>query len=471
MRNRIGLALACVLAICATAAVDAADKHLVSGDLRRLNNFVKIAVNPANGNALVVWAQGNANNNDYGRVYASELTRQQDGSYAVGPYFMVSPNSGSHNRPSVAWLPNAGKYIIAWDTSFYDLNEYWDLNPFGGRPFPAEEIYSMTYTHGLNAAGLGEQVQISDSTIELNLVACVIALGAPPTAPATGVDRVFISYLASDESEYPIMPILDITSGKLTATGFEAGLWGSKWDVSANPVTADAKPTSAPDISMVDRKQMLDWGVSVIASGFQSGNLLYCAAIYVSFNRASGVGMILQINPETMKVVEHVDTGEYDFHGQDIPTNAFGSVVPLDIAQASPSDGIFTLVGTSNLMPQLLSVNSDLDETSAKHLGLISKTGDAVDQHLFKASATMGAPAKKSDVYVLYYNKLGQFRYRSLAAGTGKPTGTTTTILKINKRRLKYMDVATYGKDVLVAFAEQSNKKNYKINFFKFTVQ
>jgi hypothetical protein len=462
MRSKSVFALVCLLGICFSVAAQSVDKQLVSGDLKRLNNFVKIAVNPANGNALVVWAQGNANNNDYGRVYASELTRQQDGSYAVGPYFLVSPDSGCHNRPSVAWLPNAGKYIITWDTSFYDLNEYWVLNPFTGRPFPAEEVYARTYTPGLGAAGLGEQVQISDSVIELNVVACVIALGAPPAAPTAGVDRVFISYLASDESEY----------GEGV---FTAGLFGSKWDVSANPVTVDAKPTAVPDISLVSRKQLLNWkgmiNIAVIASGFQSGNLLYCAGVYFSFNRSTGVGMILLINPETLKVVKHVDTGEYDPHGKDSPINAFGSVVPLNVALASPSDGTFTIVGTSNLVPQLLSIGSDLDETSAEPLGLISKPGDSVDQRLFKTSAIEGAPAQKSDVYVLYYNKLGQFRYRSLAAGTGKPIGTSTTVLTINKRRLKYMDVAAFGKDVLIAFAEQSNKKNYKINFFKFTVQ
>jgi hypothetical protein len=468
MKSKAVFALTFLLVLFFAVTAISAEKQLVSGDLKRLNNFVKIVVNPANGNALVVWAQGNANNNDYGRIYASELTRQQDGSYVVGSYFMVSPNSGSHNRPSVAWLPNAGKYIIAWDTSFYDLNELKKLEKLLQRPFPGAEILARTYTPGSGGeAGLGEMLTVNDSAIELNVVANVIPIELQTaTVPyvATDTDRVFISYLGSDESEHDNYP------------AFEAGLWGSKWDVSAG--SQESASPGVTDISLVSRAQMLFWAdqpinISVIVQGFEHNGKLYCAGAYMTLGMEylyTAVGMIMQINSATMALENYFETKEYDPKGKDGPINAFGQVVPLDGVVTAPSD-VFTLIGASNVYYSLRSINSELAPSSEKDLGLVSKPGDILDQRLFKTGAMADAPAKKSDVSVLYYNKLGQFRYRSLAAGTGKPTGISTTLLKIKKRRLKYMDVATYGKDVLVAFAEQSNKKNYKINFFKFSVQ
>lgn len=173
MRNFLCKCVILLISMVLISGVAYAQVTKVSGNLKKLNSYVKIAVNPFNGNALIVWSQGNAKKNSYGVLYAAEAIRQPDGTFNMLPYFVVSTKPGGH-RPSVVYLENTGKFLIAWDDAYYNLNEYRNTYVQRGHDFPNSKTYARTYTPvGLSPPGgvgtLGPIVTLNNTKFELNL--------------------------------------------------------------------------------------------------------------------------------------------------------------------------------------------------------------------------------------------------------------------------------------------------------------
>ena len=460
LRRLLCVSIALFLFASSAAGVD---KQLVSGNLKKLNNFAKVAVCPNDGSALIVWSQGNAKDNSYGRIYACEARRQPDGLYAIQPFFLV----GIGQRPTVVYLLGAGKYFIAWDTSLYDLNEYRGYYLEDQREkFPGGVIRARTYSPGpANPAdGLGAVVELSDPVYELNLIANAVDVpDSDATGAATSADRVFVSWLGSDESEHDNYEV------------FDAGIFGSTWDVVA------AAAPSANDITSVDRLQMLSWdsdpyNMGALTCGFYRGGNVYAAGACIDFTTweiacnfvrilarmhvyYSGSAMIYRIDPETLTVEDYFKLGSHYYGDKDTPLSTGGNIVPL-AAAAAPGVS-FPIIGCNNVQFEIASLESDFDPQSYTKLGYIyKKKTQLVDQRVVAAGGNL---------CVIYHNKKGQFRRRMLSAADGSPKGGAKTILTIKKRRLQWMDAASYGKDVLLVFSEARNKKKYRIHLAKFT--
>ena len=455
-----------IVIILLTTAAAAVDKQLVSGSLKKLNNFAKVAVCPSDGNALIVWSQGNTKDNSYGRIYASEARHQPDGSYAIQPYFTV----GIGQRPSVIYLAGAAKYFIAWDSSVYDLNEYRGYYLQDQREeFLPCVIRARTYSPGLADPlnGLGTVVQLSDPLYELNVIANAMDVpDAETSAAAPAADRVFVSWLGSDESEY------EISEAFLTG-GFEAGTFGSTWDIggAAAPATAD--------IALVDRLQMLYWtdivNTAALTCGFSLGDKVYSAGAFIDFNiydialnavrifsggevEYEGTAVIFRVDPATLTVEDYFTFGSKYYGDKDTPLSTAGSIAPLNVAGAP--DTAFPIIGCNNVDFALASLDSDFDPASHTNLGYIyDKKTKLVDQRVVSVGG---------ELLVIYHNKKGQFRQRRLSNTDGSPVGGAKTILQIKKKKLQWMDAASYGDDVLLVFAEASNKKNNRIYLAKF---
>ena len=457
------------IALCFIYTMSAsADEQLVSGKLKKLNGLCQIAINQEDGNGLVVWSRGDAKKNDSGNIYGAELIRQADGSYLVGEYFLVSSKKGSHQRPKLVYLEEAGKYLIVWDTAVYDLSVYLDNRPF---PLPGAKILARTYTP-TGAAGptgtvgiLGDAATISDSIYEFNAIANVFHLeqhGASNTRPIPVPAEVFFTCFASDEEK----------DGKVGP--FIAGMWGGLWLVHADAVAA------AGDLQRIDSRLMADWtteaGMGVTVSGFQSNGTVFAAGAheYWGGNKIIGRGGIYKISPGALSVDDFFPTGQSK-EGK-YPLNAHGQVVSLNGAATAPGAEI-RMVGLSNVVLDLISVESDFSEGSLEQLGGVSKkAGDVVDQRFFRISRPQGVanpdPALKlSDLYVLYHTKKGDWKYRNLAGDIGTPQGASKKVLKTKKKKMNYLSVATYENDVLVAYSEKANKKKSRIYLYKFSVK
>jgi len=229
-----------------------------------------------------------------------------------------------------------------------------------------------------------------------------------------------------------------------------------------------------------------DYGLGVTMQGFYAGGKIYAAGAHKHWvlstrpslnmvDNIAGRGGIYLIDPMTMVVDMFFPTG-ISKPGK-FPLNASGQVLPLGGNATSAPGAKFKIVGLSNTIFNLISVDSDLAASSLKNHGSVSKkAGEVIDQRFFKINdlpavdASVDPALKKSNTYVLYCTNKGQLKHRNLDIKTGKPIGVSKTVLKIKKRRLKYMDVVTYGKDVLLAFSEQKNKKKHLIYFYKFSV-
>lgn len=452
--------------------ISTAQQQLVSGNMKKLNGFCRIAINPDNGNGLIVWSQGNAKKNTYGRIYAAELTRQTDGSYVVGQPFLISSSKGSNQRPCVAYLKNVGKYLVVWDTSVYDLSVYVDNRPF---PLPAAKILARTYTPSAAATSgpagaLGNITTLNDPEYEYNSICNVVPIYTNETTPANGVkDRVFVTFFCSDEEQ-----------GSKVGP-FTAGMYGTTWEVGAGSVAAVDRLAAAGDMSRVNGKQMADWtvshGMGITIHGFYYNKKVYAAGAHQFWNMGgvTGKGGIYKIDPNALAIDQFFSTGVSK--ANKYPIDAFGQVLPLNGVVASPGAGL-RIVGLSNVIYNLISIDISLAETSLKNLGSISKKPtEVVDQRLFKIAeevavgSLINPAAKKSNVYTLYHTKKGQFKHRNLSLDLGEPSGVSKTVLKIRKKKLHYMSVDTYGKDVLLTYSEKANKKKYRVYFYKFTVK
>ena len=460
-KTSVILVIASILfTLVATASL--AQTKLVSGNLKKLNGQCKIAVDPATGNGLIVWSQGNAKDVDYGRIYAAEITRQGEGSYTVGAYLMVSQNSGSNQRPSIAWLPEVGKYLIVWDTSYYDLTEYLKPAIRNNRPFAPTSLLARTYSPG---AGLGPITDISLPGYEVNLTPFVMCYTPPEDVP-DDEERALIIFCASDEvGDQGQTSLISVAS-------LSEDLRASHYKVSA-----DAAAPAASDIELIESRALVaDWGrtawTAALSSAFQRGETIYAGGGVLNWHFDMNVyceEIFFSIDPVSY-VFKGYEAGQFEFDLKREPESTWGNIMPLDYGVAAPPDEDFRIVGVSNASGETCSILNDL--TDYNELPKVStKKGDVLDQRLFGLNNIAGAPAGKSNVYILYYDKKGQLRYRGLAGDDGSVTGSAKTVLKMKKNRLKFMDVATFGNYALVAISEMRNKKNYRINLLSFAVQ
>lgn len=283
-------------------------------------------------------------------------------------------------------------------------------------------------------------------------------------------DCVFISFLSSDESEYQ------------TAGVFDAGLFGSAWTI-----VADGPPGS-DDITLDARAQMLFWedetNISVMGTGFYSWSLdrVFASGAYLDFSvweivaaagkallyggdvDFGGTGVVFRIDPNLLKVEAHLDLSSKYYGNNDTPMNIGGHIMPLTPQSITPPGTRFPIIGCANdVQLNLGTYNSDLLKADYKSTGYISKKpAEIVDQRFFKTG--------NGDIYGYYHNTKGRFIHRKLD-NAGKPKGASKTAFKIKKKRLKWMDSATFGNQVLTAFSQMKNKKKYEIFFNAFTVK
>ncbi|MEW6363916.1 MAG: hypothetical protein AB1714_04675 [Acidobacteriota bacterium] len=429
---------------------------LISGALDGLNQSVKIALNKTDGRGLVVWSQGKAGANSYGRIYAAELTPQSGGSYTAGAPMLISANSGSNQRPSVMYLSKLGKYLITWDTSFRDLRHFLELDPIDGRPFPPSDVLARTYTPastGATQGTLGNLLKLNDT--ETVLAAIPGAFQLTSNVLETGeaaVDKAFITFLGS-------------TEGGEDGHNWAAGLWGARCEI---------QKKGSPDLSVPKRVQMSSWDLIATApSGFSAGGKIYAAGIRLDALEyyENGRGGVFRIKPDSFKVEQFITTSpNWDPHKKAPPLKTYGQVTPLD-APAQEADEAasadFRIVGLSNVDLNILVFSSDMSAASFKKVGSVAGANTIVDQRFFTITDTLKGTRQ---VYVLYHTTKQMFMYRALSSATGAPTGASVKALNKISGPLIWMDTIAVGRDVLVVYSQKKSDSLYEVYFNRFAV-
>lgn len=122
MRRLLTITLLLVVLL-GTAQLKAKDQTFrIDKTLNFVSTNLKAAVCRDNGNILVVLNELKTADPSYGRIYSILLKRKADGTYAPAKIQMLSPNSGTHVRPSVAYLSQMGMFIVVWDNAGLTLS-------------------------------------------------------------------------------------------------------------------------------------------------------------------------------------------------------------------------------------------------------------------------------------------------------------------------------------------------------------
>ena len=117
MRKIIFKTLLCFVCFWMFATFVQADQSILVSKKVPLDNFSpNFAVNPNTGNVLVVWTQGDGNDDSYSRVWAVLLKRLASGKYKRRKARMISPDSGYHTNIRAAWIPGNNEFFTVWDT-------------------------------------------------------------------------------------------------------------------------------------------------------------------------------------------------------------------------------------------------------------------------------------------------------------------------------------------------------------------
>lgn len=116
MLDKISISTAIVLIFVASLILVGDEKPFsISKSLPKQNTNQRLAVDSDKRNVLVVWGQDDKNDNDYGRVYAA-FCKWKKGSFLVKAPFLLSPTTGRHGKPEVAFDPVNKRFLVAWDT-------------------------------------------------------------------------------------------------------------------------------------------------------------------------------------------------------------------------------------------------------------------------------------------------------------------------------------------------------------------
>jgi hypothetical protein len=457
---RLFTIVTCVLLTIAGAAFGLDQSLTVSGSLTKLNRDVKIAVNTKTGDALAVWCQADAGKDNYGRIYAAVLTRNADGSYTAGTPFLVSPNSGSHQRPSVAYNPIGDDYGIVWDTG------------------PSVDFATLLMSNPQKAPDIGPTTILFRSYI--------LTLAGPPAA---GLGE--LQTLVDNEMTVGMPFILPIDLGGSSDT-FETFLF-TYFEID---LSADATPACS-------------------SYGRQSYGLGYtyfpCRSFYFSPYGSYYSGNYFTYNPFLYNPYMYTPMrgfypyryspsdppGEYtastelrlvQFALPSVPKLHKGAKTPATFSLTKVKD---VLVGECNR--DFTAVHADAayagkkiaffangnDEGEGeinafktklgkpKNYGSPIKSGDKESDYLTlvqfskTAAAADAVPPGKSAVWAVYRKSDGRFATRNMKT-TGKPTGKEKKLFDPGDN-FAGMDAAAYGGDLLMAWVEKINSSDNRI--------
>ncbi|MBI2838337.1 MAG: hypothetical protein HYX75_08490 [Acidobacteria bacterium] len=421
----------------------------VSGGIGKINEKVRIAVNPVSGDALVTWSQGDRGDNEFGRVYAADLRRRGDGTYACSAPFLISPDSGSHQRPLVVYLAQTGTYLVVWDTAYRDLGCFLTLDPVDDRPFRSSDVLVRTYTPPssvVRSSGhLGRIIKLNAAGVALAAMPFAVAMPAPPRTLGGPVhDDVFVTYLGSNE-------------GGRDGKHWVAGMWGAQCGV-----TRDGDV----DLAISRNVKMTSWEmIGAALSGFLADGKIYAGGVKMDFDESgvTGRGGVLMIDPAASKVERFVITGTIHPRSQKPADRAFGEVIRID--DASPA-GSYAILSASNMDFNVRAFRGDLAAESFKKLGPLAPPSTLVDQRFFSIRDPL---SEAQQAYALYHNEEHTFAYRSVSPDSifGMPKQAFGPIVD----QLQWMDVGVYGRDVLVVWAERKTNGRTEICFEKFRVE
>lgn len=453
-----------ILMVSLTALFSAAafaDQSLdISGGTKKLNGSPVIAMNWVSGDALAVWCQTDAKNRNFGRIWAAELTRNQNGSYAVGKPFLVSPDTGSHQRPAVAYHPIGNTYAIVWDTA-----PRFDIAALRGGNIqqmlnvgPTKIMFREYAPAGATPAfsGLGELRTAFDdgkSSVSMPFLAPVehidfghmqkflLGFYRLPGVSATDEDDDFCegAYELYQLIHYLVCrSIYSSPIGRLIA-GMHFVFGVDLVDIIATIIFVQIifsaeEPT---DVSAYTKKVILMQYDVGTWKETQSGRPL---------GVISGVGIKKQVELGTTKqYIRDFNAALTDIGGK--------RYVTLDNAN-DDGEGVITAF--------------KMNLGGKKDFGSPRKKGDEKTDCLrlvkIKERAQIHeiSPPGRSNVYAFYRTTDGWFRIRNLTT-KGKPTGKEQKAFKASKKFAGLGNVAAYNGDFLIPWVETKNKKNSKI--------
>lgn len=408
----------------------------------------EIAIDQSSGNALAVWSVSEVGDNVFGRLYGAELLRQSDGSYAAGMPFLVSPDSGCNQRPTVVYLARSGKYLIAWDTAYHELKHFLALDPIDDRPYRSSDILLRTYTPARSASGspgaLGRILKLNESAIVVTVMPCIVPL-------TDARDDVFVAYLGSNE-------------GGRDGRHWKAGMWGARCGIVGG---------AGSDLVVAKNVQMTSWNlIGVPLSGFFSGGRIYAGGVRMDIDEAGVKGRagFMVIDPERYKVERFAVTGSLDLRARTPSTRAFGEVVSLadvDSSRTSASPAAVRVLGASNVDFTIRAFNSDFATDSFTKLGTVAAAGSLLDQRFFVTRSGSGTVSK---IHILYQTREDAILYRAVSSTTGAPTGPAQRAFDTDGARVDWMGVGVFGCDALVVLAETRAHGVSEVRFERFVV-
>jgi hypothetical protein len=444
------------------------DSYLISGEMRNLNGRVCVAFNPQFNYGLVVWSQGERGNNESGRIYAADVVRLVDGSFDMREPFLVSPAEGAHNRPRVVYVPTLRKYVIAWDTGRYDPRQMLDTESVAAQA--GSVILVRTYnqfssTDSVDPVdGLGpiEPVGKNDGTINLAPLMVVV-----PTGEEAEFAEVLMIWTA-------VLP--SASAPGLEVTGSENGA-----HMAVYPSPEDENAIGGQtDIDFLD-KGRYSWGDT--GAGFPGDMLYLDDSLYVygaefveSSNGTSLVPAVYRLDPVDFTVDDSIPlSGKMSVNFLSL-TEDIHERFTADLDVLNQIDGAneglrFAVVNT--LEPGIHTIDGDFTEKSLRSIATVAKQNEKVlDIRLFRHNKNEGSSVavKRSDLYVLYVNDNGQFRYRNLTE-RGKARGSAKYILNIDPEELMHFDVVVLGEEGVLVTAQRKNKNRSEIHLTSFTIE
>jgi len=144
--------------------VHADQSFLLTKNIPLWNDYPSLAVNPDNGDIMVVWTQFDLMDPSYGQIWAVKLQRKSSGKYKMRKAINVSPDKEFYADQRVFWVPNdnsseanirnikdgkaSGEFFSVFDTLDSYLGtktcDIWGeiLNPKTGKPKNPKNIIS-----------------------------------------------------------------------------------------------------------------------------------------------------------------------------------------------------------------------------------------------------------------------------------------------------------------------------------------
>ena len=445
MLRRVAISIVLLVILVIPFQVNA--QELASGKLNGVNENCQIAFNSQSGNALIVWKNSTYGEENTSRIYGAELFSHPDGTVEFSEPFMISEDRGENSRPQVLFLPEFSRYVVIWDTSLADINQY--RKSLDDLPEDDSDVMLRTYTpRGFNGSyfqpfgTLGELITVSGHNNIRN------AFNASVSVIDTD-DNVELAFFYSARRYNVDEPTF--------------GLLASRWKVEA--VQTDSDNNIDVNVVNIDSAKVIT-EESVLALGGAVKDGFY----YLYGKTINGGGKTLtkfyKVDLETLKLESELGATD-DFEATSL--NAGGKLTSLEsFYDEEVEETDFRLMGWADDSDILRSVNSSLEDKSLRSIENPLKIEEEITHLEF---FSVDGVDDSAGTYILCALNETLLRYRKINPANGKPQGASTPALVLDQIELTSLDVEYCCEKVNIVYTVKISKKKSRVYFATFEME